>query len=222
MSHTLAEEYLLLILDDESGKPLLDASSLHTAIAAAALTDLVYDGALEITESDGPVKKGRFARTGRAEPTDPLRLEILEKAHGRKPKDAVSAIGGMFSWSDRAKTLKEQLLERLAGEGVLEQQESKILGIFTSTRWTPGEVDVEREIRDRVRAVLVDGAEPDRHTATLISLLQATRVVRKVFPDADRTVIDQRAKNIAASDWAGTAVRQVIDEATAVMVTTYT
>ncbi|WP_165962762.1 GOLPH3/VPS74 family protein [Occultella glacieicola] len=139
MSHTLAEEYLLLVLDDDSGRPLIDANSLHTAIAAAALTDLVSDGAPRGgREADGPVRKGRFARTGRSLPADPLRLAILDKAHDRKPKDAVAALGGMFSWSDRAKTLKEQLLEGLAGEGVLEQQESKILGIFRHRR-APGD-----------------------------------------------------------------------------------
>jgi hypothetical protein len=59
--------------------------------------------------------------------------------------------------------------------------------------------------------------QPDEPTAALISLLLATDLIRKVFPDQDRGALKRRAKEIAASEWAGAAVKRAIDDLNAAM-----
>jgi hypothetical protein len=216
MNRTLAEEYLLLALDDSSGKPLVDSTKLHAAIAGAAVVELTLDGALEIAQQDGDVKKGRLRRTGANSPSDPLLREILDKAHGRKPKDAVSHIG-VSAWRNRAGDLKDQLLLSMASQGVLREEKAKVLGIFPTTAWLPQDPSVEARIRARVHAALTGVGTPEPRTAALVSLLSATDIVHKVFPGEDKRAIRSRAKEISDSDWAGPAVKKSIDEMVAVM-----
>lgn len=224
MNRTLAEEYLLLALDDTKGKPLLDSTKLHAAIAGAAVTDLTLAGALEVAQEDGEVKSGRFRRTGNATPTDPLMAEILDLAHDRKPKDAIGRIGGASAWRNRASSLKDELLQRLAAEGVLREEKARVLGLFPTTSWKEQDGSVEREVRDRVLHALRAGAAPDAHTGALIALLSASDLPHKVFPDEDKKTIKDSAKRISEGDWAGEALRKSLQDIqtmmTAIMVTT--
>jgi hypothetical protein len=52
----------------------------------------------------------------------------------------------------------------------------------------------------------------------VVSLLLATDLTRKVFPGQDRRALKRRAKEIAETEWAGTAVKQAIDEINAAMI----
>ncbi|GAA4698318.1 Golgi phosphoprotein 3 (GPP34) [Promicromonospora umidemergens] len=131
MELSLAEEYLLLALDDVSGRPLLSAQHLQLALAGASVAELTLQGSLDVSDGADGGRKGRFRTTGRATPTDPLQREVLELMHERRPKDAIRKIGqGGF-----AKRLREALQRGLAARGVLREEQVKILGLFPSTAW---------------------------------------------------------------------------------------
>ncbi len=218
MHRTLTEEFLLLAYDDVSGKPLIDSTKLNAAVAAAVLVELTVSGALEVAAENADVRKGRLRRTGQATPAEPILIEILDRAHGKKPKDAVAQIGGISSFTNRASTLRDQLLARLAADGVLRQETIKILGLFPTTSWKQHDGRVEHEIRTRVHTALTTTLTPDSRTAALVSLLSATDLAHRLFAE-DKNQIRRRAKEIRNSDWAGPAVKAGVDEMTAVMIT---
>ncbi|MFD7308105.1 GPP34 family phosphoprotein [Promicromonospora sp. NPDC059942] len=210
----LAEEYLLLALDDTSGRPLIGAPQLQFALAGAAVAELMLRGALDVSDGVDGGQKGRFRVTGRATPSDPLQHEILALLDGRKPKDAIRKIGqGSF-----ARTLRETLQQALAARGVLREEQVKVLGLFPSTTWKSHDPAPEAAVRERVLAALTGSADLDEATAALISLLHATDLVRRLFPDQDRRELKRRAKEIADSEWAGAAVKRAIDELNAVLI----
>ncbi|MFD6444034.1 GPP34 family phosphoprotein [Promicromonospora sp. NPDC060204] len=210
----LAEEYLLLALDDTSGRPLIGAPQLQFALAGAAVAELMLRGALDVSDGVDGGQKGRFRVTGRATPSDPLQREILVLLDGRKPKDAIRKIGqGSF-----ARTLRETLQQGLAARGVLREEQVKVLGLFPSTTWKSHDPAPEAAVRERVLAALTGSADLDEATAALVSLLRATDLIRRLFPDQDRRELKRRAKEIADSEWAGAAVKRAIDELNAVMI----
>jgi len=211
----IAAELLLLALDEKSGKSLVDSSTLGAGLIGAAVVDLVLDGALELVQGEGgPVKPGRLARTGRNEPTtEPLTL-ILEKVHDKKPKKAVSELYA-WSWKDHPGKLKDQLLEQMAAEGLLTKEDHKVLGLFASTRWKEADGRDEAAIRARVRAVVVDGQDPDERTGALVSLVSALDLAAKLFPDADKKQVKARAEEVRKGQWAGQAVHEAVQEVTA-------
>jgi hypothetical protein len=214
MDLSLADEYLLLALDDTSGRPLLSGQHLQLALAGASVADLTLRGALEVSDGADGGRAGRFRATGRAAPSDPMQREVLGLVHDRRPKDAVRKVGqGSF-----ARRLRDVLQQGLAARGVLREEEVKILGLFPSSTWTPHDRAPEAAVRERVLAALTGRADADERTAALVSLLLATDLIRKIFPDQDRRALKRRAKEIAESEWAGAAVKRAIDELNAVMV----
>ena len=62
----------------------------------------------------------------------------------------------------------------------------------------------------RVGSSLAAGATPDGRTAALVSLLVAVKAVPKVV-DGEKKAVRARAKDIAAGDWAGAAVKKAIN-----------
>ncbi|WP_285100809.1 GPP34 family phosphoprotein [Promicromonospora sp. MEB111] len=215
MDLSLAEEYLLLALDDTSGRPLLSAQHLQFALAGAAVAELTLRGALDVSDGVDGGQQDRFRVTGRATPSDPLQREILTLLDGRRPKDAIRKIGqGSF-----ARTCQESLQQGLAARGVLREEQVKVLGLFPSTTWKSHDPAPETAVRERVLSALTGTADVDEATAALVSLLHATDLTRRIFPDEDRRALKQRAQEIAGSEWAGAAVKRAIDEVNAVMIT---
>ncbi|GAA3224337.1 GOLPH3/VPS74 family protein [Actinocorallia longicatena] len=218
MKLTLAEELLLLILRDDTGKPMVDGTRLNAALAGAAIVELTLDGALRLTGEDDPSHpRGRLVATG-TPASDPRLSHLLAVAEGRRPKDAVSRIGGASDWRNRAGNLKEALLEDLAEAGLLTRERSRILGLFPTTSWKPADPGVEAELLQRVAAAVVGGANPGDRTAAVISLLNAVDALPKLFPDADKGAVKRRGRQIGEGDWAAPAVRKAVQEVNAVMI----
>ncbi|MEU4364991.1 GPP34 family phosphoprotein [Promicromonospora sp. NPDC023987] len=214
MDLSLAEEYLLLALDDTSGRPRLSSQHLQFALAGASVAELTLRGALDVSDGADGGRKGRFRVTGRATPSDPLGREVLELMHERRPKDAIRKAGqGGF-----ARKLRESVQHGLAARGVLREEQVKVLGLFPSTTWPAHDPAPEAAVRERVLTALTTSGTPDGPTSALVSLLLATDLIRKVFPGQDRRALNRRAKEIAESEWAGAAVKRAIDDVNAAMV----
>lgn len=214
MDLSLAEEYLLLALDDTSGRPLLSAQYLQFALAGASVAELTLRGALVVSDGADGGRAGRFRVTGRATPSDPVQREVLDLMNERRPKDAIRKAGqGSF-----ARRLRDSLQRELAARGVLREEQIRILGLFPSSTWTTHDPAPEAAVRDRVLAALTGSADVDERTAALVSLLLATDLIRKILPGQDRRALKRRAKEIAESEWAGAAVKRAIDDVNAAMV----
>ncbi|MCP2263661.1 GPP34 family phosphoprotein [Promicromonospora thailandica] len=211
MQLSLAEEYLLLALDDTSGRPLLSTQYLQLGLAGAAAADLALHGVLTVSDGTDGGRKGRFRSTGRAAPADPVLRDVLTTTEGRTPQDAVGKAGQ----GTTGRRVRETLLDRLAAGGVLRAEQAKVLGLFPTTRWPAHDAAPEAAVRARLLDALIGRTAPDERTAALVSLLLATDLVRKVYPDQDRRALRRRAKEIADSQWAGAAVKKAVDALTA-------
>ncbi|MEV6893349.1 MULTISPECIES: GOLPH3/VPS74 family protein [Kribbella] len=200
----IAEDLLLLLYDDQTGKPITGAPGLDFSLAGAVLIELTLQQKLDIT-TEG--KAGRLRVLDGAPTGDPIldeRLSYVIDKPGKKPKDQIKPL---------SKHLRNQLLARLAQRGVLEADQGKVLGLFPVTRWPAKDARHEMEVRTQLEGVLRQGLAPDQRTAALIALLSALNVVPKVITDAvDNRALKQRAKEIADSDWAAAAVKKAVAE----------
>ncbi|MFD3403882.1 GPP34 family phosphoprotein [Kribbella sp. NPDC058693] len=203
----IAEDLLLLMYDDETGKPITGSPGLDYALAGAVLIELTLQHKLDITGQNSGEKPGRLKVLDGAPTGDPIldeRLSYVVDKPGKKPKDQIGKL---------SKHLRDQLLVRLAERGVLEAEEGKVLGLFPVTRWPAKDARHESEIRAKLHSVLAQGLAPDERTGALIALMSALNVVPKVVTDAvDKRALKQRAKEIADSDWAAEAVKKAVAE----------
>lgn len=203
----IAEDLLLLLYDDETGKPITGSPGLDYALAGAVLIELTLQGKLDITGEGNGEKPGRLKVLDGAPTGDPIldeRLAFVVDKPGKKPKDQVGRL---------SKHLRDQLLARLVERGVLEETQGKVLGFIPVPRWPAKDARHEAEVRAQLESVLKAGTAPNERTGALIALLSALNVVPKVVTDAvDKRALNQRAKEIAESDWAAAAVKKAVAE----------
>ena len=204
----IAEDLLLLLLDDESGKP--QTQSLQIALGGAVLVELAVAGMVEVVESGSLWRSAKVHPVEGARPGDPLLQSAWEtvRSKERSAETLVEKLG---------KGLADTLCERLVERGLLERREEKVLGQFPRTRWPAKDTSYEDGLRRELTVVLVDGGRPDARTGALVSLLYALDRAHKTVPHqgvSDREV-KRRAKEVADGQWAAKAVKDAIVAATA-------
>ncbi len=205
----IAEDLLLLLLDDDSGKPLADSTKLPRVLAGALVVELAMGGSLRITGPGEQTKKDHVVVAG-APPADVLLRRVFDLvASASRPMKPQKVI------EKSQKNLSKELIARLVAQGFVAENKAKVLGLFPTTTWPARDTSHEKVLRDSLRGALVDGTTPSPHTAALISLISAVDLTHKVIVDADKKLLKQRAKQVAEGEWAGAAVRKAVSDVNA-------
>ena len=206
----LAEDLLLLVTDDASGRLAAAGSQVDAGLGGANLVELTLLGKVDITGEQDQGKPGRIIVRDPAPPEDDVldaALETLAARQGSKPSAVIGPLG---------KNLRPVLYERLAAAGVLRAERGRALGIFPTRTWPTQDPGHEAEVRQLVTQALVQPGEPDERTAALIALLHALRCEHKVVDpkpyQLSRRQLRARAAEVAQGNWASEAVRKAIDE----------
>ncbi|MET9515464.1 GPP34 family phosphoprotein [Streptomyces sp. NPDC002994] len=208
MAITLAEEIMLLSLDDESGSAK-QRQAAGWAVSGGILLELVLAGRvsvadkyLELTDTKPTGEQLLDSRTALIETW--LRGRKKRRVTEWLAKDQTKAVGAA--------------LESLCERGVVGEEKRKTLGVFPIRRYPEADGAVEAELRERLRAVVLGGAEPDTRTAGLIALIHSAKLHRLAFPDSPRKQVTTRMAEVAAGQWAAESVRAAIRDMQAAMV----
>ena len=212
----IAEDLLLLVTDDGTGKLVASGSLVDIALGGALLVELTLTERVDVAGPDERVAQDRLVvrdagRTG-DEVLDEALATVTSK-EGKKPQTVVSALG---------KGIRARLYERLAENGVLRAEGGHVLGIFPTHRWPTKDAGHEAAVRAALETALRIGAASDARTGALVALLSALKAVHEVVdPEAvglSRRELDTSAARIAEGDWAATAVRSAIDSMMAAII----
>ncbi|MFN8099292.1 MAG: GPP34 family phosphoprotein [Dermatophilaceae bacterium] len=211
----IAEEYALLARAEDTGKLKISAPHMRLALCGALLIELVLRERISVTPHDLPWReRDRIELLLETSTEDRiLDLALIEAAKqvGHKPKDVI------LKWNNGriGKLLVEEVMSRLVASGVVGRERHTLMGVINVEHFPEVDPAPEREIRQRVDAALVGGA-PSTRTAILISLLSATDLLTKIVSDeTDKRAARRRAKEIAAQEWAGRAVKDAIAQISA-------
>ncbi len=202
MGLLLCEETLLIALDDDSGRDRSRWGS-DAGLAGAVLLDLADRGLLDADADGKLVARGEPGAAGH-----PLLEDALaEIRDGDKQRSA-------RRWVDRLpralKPLRGRVADSLVERGILREEHARALGLFARTRFPTADPAPEQELRDRLRAILVEGREPDQHEALLIGLLDPLELIGSLVERSERRAARRRAKQVAELGLAGTAVRDAV------------
>ncbi|MFF5923946.1 GPP34 family phosphoprotein [Streptomyces flavochromogenes] len=208
MAVTLAEEIMLLSLDDVSGVAK-ERQTAAWAVAGGILLDLVLAGRVSVDD-------GRLRVTD-ATPTEvPLLDERLRQVDawcakkGRAPK--------VTEWltKDHTKAVKATV-ESLRERGLVREERQRVMGLFPVSRYPEADGSVERELRARLRTVLATGPAHSARTTGLLALIHGARLHRLAFPDIPRKEVAARLEELTAGQWAAEGVRRAIRDMQAAM-----
>jgi len=206
----LAEDLLLLVTDDASGRLSVPGVQADAGLGGANLVELTLLGKVDVAGEQDPGKPGRIIVRDPSPPGDEIldaALRTVSARLGSKPSAVIRPLG---------KNLRPVLYQRLAASGVLRAGRGRALGIFPTRTWPAQDPSHEAEMRQLVTQALVQPSAPDERTAALIALLHALKCEHKVVDprpyQLSRWQLRARAAEIAQGNWASEAVRKAIDE----------
>ena len=186
---TLAEELLLLALDDETGALVkLAPYSLELSLAAALVMELTLEGRI-----DTDLEK-LFVVS--AEPTgltvlDEVLAEICAEPAPQPTRFWLSRL------SRSTPVHPERIARSLVDQGVLRLVEKRLLWVLKSRTYPPVSGLEQREVRQRIVTLLDNTEIPDTRDALLVGLLRASGLVDRLFDEPELSRLRSRINQIS-------------------------
>jgi len=198
----IAESLLLLATDDATGKTTVARTYLDLALGGAILTDLAVCGCVVV---DGEGRKARVTVTQQQPGNDPTLAvairRLAEAGRSLTPNDAIRML---------SKGLRDRLHDVLESRGILRREETRVLGVFPTTRWPSGGAPHRAAIRAELRDILLHRQQPSIHAAALITFLNPVDMLKTVVDRPDLKAAWDRAREIQDENWAADAVHRAI------------
>ena len=208
MEPLIAEDVLLLLLDEQSGR-VRDGEHLDVVLGGAVLAELALTGAVTVPDRDW-FFRSRVAVTEGSFTDDEIlqaALELVER-QTKTASELVKALG---------KANRPAIHARLVERGLVTLREERILGVIPRTRFPAADRSQVHVLRGQLQAALLHGQQPTPRTAATIGVLSAIDALPHVIDRHGRSknAIRQRAEEIAAGDWAVDEVKAAVRAAQA-------
>jgi hypothetical protein len=212
MKHlTLADEIVVLMLDDEVGAIMPACASVATvAIAGGLLMELALLGRIDTDLTSLYV----------VDPT-PTGDDLLDRTLqiiAAEPEKRSSAW-----WIERlglqGGDLTATVLDRLVQAGILRAEERKFLWVFSRRAYPQSTGREEREAKARLMAVLFDDSVPDPRDTLLLGLADATGVLDAMLSAEEIRKASNRIAEVVALEEIGRSVSAVATDLRAALAT---
>ncbi|WP_137178066.1 GPP34 family phosphoprotein [Roseomonas sp. AR75] len=171
---TLAEEIVLLSLDDETGRPVGRLGMApDLALAGALIMDLALAGRVD-TDRD------RLWVVDSTPTWDKVADRILAALD--TPGAPGDARGALVLLAREVPAAREALLDRLVASGVLRREEGRVLWVFPDRRHPKGSGrEMAEDARARLRRLLLAEEIPEPRDALLLGLVRASGLLPLLF-----------------------------------------
>jgi hypothetical protein len=201
---TLAEQLLLLALDDETGKlRSLPDRSLDYALAGAILADLTRVGRIQVTADTIDIVDPTPVEST---PEDFGLLDI-EQAGVKSLRGALSHLAG------DAHGLRKRLTQQLVEKGILREEDKEFLWVFHFSRYPLADATAENAVRQRLRNRILKPELPlSGSDHVLISLIHVCRMEDLLLSTDEQERHRGRIEEIFQQDRIGKAVMECLEE----------
>lgn len=198
------EEIVLLQLDPSSGRFIvLPMSAADVVVAGAALMELAIKNRID---------------------TDLERLTILDATP--TGDDILDDVLGRLTSSDEALTIRtaieqttpharqyqQSALKRLTDKGILRERDGMFLRVFQTRRYPVVDDRQRREVRARLRQVLLTDEIPDPQDVVLICLLEGCELLSLVLTAEELRSAAPRVEQLGRLDLIGQAMKKAVGE----------
>ena len=203
---TLAEELLLITLDDESGM-LLDSISPfknHIAIAASLIMELTLKGNIDLdakklfvvssVETGIPILDVALAEIV-AEETPLVTTEWLKR------------------FAKRGEDLSNQIIDSLVAKGIMHLQDRRLFWVLKTRSYSATSGIEEREVKARIMFLLNSNEIPDPNDVLLVGLLKAVGIFNLLLSPTELARLQNRIDEIANLEEINRSLSASIQEA---------
>jgi Golgi phosphoprotein 3 (GPP34) len=192
----IAEDLLLLLLDNASAQPGLDRPRRERIVSAAVLLDLAFACRIRPAVDSEPVEAGRLVVLSGPDLDDPVMAPVLQLLL-RRPITPAVAIAKL------RRHVPAAVLWQLERSGQIQQVRLQTKGFRRLRAWPLLDRTRVTQARAAMMSALFDHGRPDPATATIISLLYTVDGLGAVLSLNDRgwEWVLSRAGDIASGSW---------------------
>lgn len=203
MALTMPEEILLLLLDDETGRPIgLPGPAGDLALAGSILMELALAGRIDTDQNSLTLVDPRPVGDTLL---DPVLARLVAAGDVRPSTLWIQEV------AEQGPDLRAALLERLVASGVLRPVEDRFLWVFPDRRYPKADGREESaEVRQRLRGVLLDDDIPDPRDALLIGLARASGLIPLLLSEVEAQRVGARVEQIAILEELSRSLAQAI------------
>ena len=198
-----AEEIILILLDDEDGRFVrIPRWSLNYALAGGILMDLAMENRIDtdlenlILLDSTPVGDSLL---------DPALAEIAAS-------DQKDTRYWLEHLAENGPTVREEALNRLVKDGILERQDDRFMWMFRSRRYPTVDGEAEREVKLRIMEVLFSDTIPGPRDVMIICLVDACGIFRELLSKRELGKVAGRIDQVRKLDIIGQAMSQAIKD----------
>ena len=196
-----AEETILLLLNDGDGRfARVPKWSLAYALAGGVLMDLALENRID-TDLEGLILIDDTP-TGDAL-LDPTLADIVAG------KERTTNFW-LEHTADSADSIREQALNRLIEQGILEVQDDRFLWVFRSRRYPSIDGTAEREVKLRIMGVLFSDEIPSPRDVVIICLADACGIFKGLLSSRELDNVGERIDQVRRLDLIGQALSKGI------------
>ena len=199
-----AEEILLLLLDDKSGRfANVIESSLRCAIAGAVLMDLALENRIDTDPKQLVLVDAAPVGDDLLDPT------LADIARAPETRDARYWVNRIAGDADR---IRETALRRLVERGILQREDDRFLWVFRARRYPVIDGQAEREVKLRIMEVLFSDVIPAPRDVVIIGLADACGLFGVLLSRRELQRVAERIEQVRRLDLIGQAVIQTVTE----------
>ena len=193
---TFVEETCLLLLDEKRGELLpIHPNILECVLVGSVLVDLAFAYRID-TDPNSLIVMDR-------EPTGEAVLDSILARIGDEPGTQDTATWINMLSRDEAAQLQEQAMDRLVERGILMRREKKSFLGRRSLRYVTTDGEAAREVKERIKALILSDGIPDPRDIALLSLIDACNILPDVFPGSEVKNAGMRIKQLRNMDLIG-------------------
>jgi golgi phosphoprotein 3 len=201
------EEIVLLRLDEASGRFAdLPLAAADVVVAGAAMMELALANRID-SDLDGLIIAD--PRPTGDDILDDVLARLVELAG---PGAALDTAAALETIGDHAATYRQHALARLLAKGILREEEGRFRWMFHSRRYPVADDREQREVRARLRQLLLSEEIPDPRDIVLISLIEAADLLRLVLAPAEIAELGARVEQLSRLDLIGQAMAGAVAE----------
>ena len=208
---TIAEEVLLLFLDDEKGT-FLRGPDIHVelALGGAVLMDLALANRIDTDPQ-------RLFVVDRSPIGDDILDEVLARIAACEPDRPADY--WLNELREETQALMARFIDRLVDRGILRRVEEKFLWVFETRRYPVIDDREEREVKRRITSVLFSDEIPDPRDVVIIGIVNACDLLGLILHHREAERVQARADQISKMDLIGQAVTGTINDVRASILT---
>src|SRR5579864_371513 len=198
------EEIVLLQLDDSQGRFVnLPLSAADVVLAGAALMELALHNRVD-SDLDRLILVD-------AKPTGDDILDDALKRLAEAGSD-MSARAVLERISVNGEKYQEIALQRLIAKGILREENGRFLWVFHTRRYPVIDDSEQREVRARLRQLVLTDEIPDPRDVVLICLIEACGLLGLVLSPDEIAQTQTRVEQLGRLDLIGQAVTKAVAE----------